>query len=174
MIKIISGKYRNRKLKYFNLKNVRPTQARVRKSILEILQPFDNKQVLDLFSGIGTLGIESLSRGAKSVVFVDNERRTLNVLKKNLELLSIINNYSVINSDVFQYIKNLEQKFDIIFADPPYGKYDFLDLLPYIKKILNDDGIFCYESKKTKFKGDLNVKLKYFGSTQVTIWRKQS
>ena len=67
---IISGKYRGRKL--LDLKNplVRPTQARVRKSMLQILEPFQDSSVLDLFSGIGTLGIEAISRGAKSVIMV--------------------------------------------------------------------------------------------------------
>ena len=91
MIKIIAGKYKNRKLKIFKLHNVRPTQARVRKSIMDVLQNFHNQSVLDLFSGVGTLGIESFSRGAKSVTFVDNDSKVLNVLKKNLN----INNYSI-------------------------------------------------------------------------------
>ena len=72
MIKIIAGKYKNRKLKYFNIQSVRPTQARVRKSMFDTLGNIENKEVLDLFCGIGTIGIEALSRGADSVCFIDH------------------------------------------------------------------------------------------------------
>tara|TARA_Y100000994_G_scaffold245891_1_gene248233 strand:+ start:1893 stop:2417 length:525 start_codon:yes stop_codon:yes gene_type:complete len=170
MIKIIAGKYKNRKLKIFNLQNVRPTQARVRKSMMDILQDFSDKKVLDLFSGVGTLGIESYSRGAKHITFVDNNLKVLDVLNKNLELLSI-NDYSIVQSDAIKFLKNTNQKFDLIFADPPYGKFDFLDLIPFVKENLNINGIFCYECKKKRIDIDLDIKIKNFGTTQVIFWR---
>ena len=75
MISVIAGKYKGRKL--YNVKDlhVRPTQAKVRKSVFQILEPFDGMEVLDLYSGVGTLGIEAISRGATRVVFVENNRR---------------------------------------------------------------------------------------------------
>ena len=87
MISIIAGKYKGRKL--YDLKNLhlRPTQAKVRKSVFQILEPFDDLEVLDLYAGVGTLGIEAISRGASRVVFVENNRRVFKVLQKNLELL---------------------------------------------------------------------------------------
>jgi len=171
MIKIIAGKYKNRKLKVFNLKNVRPTQARVRKSMMDVLYDFNDKSILDLFSGVGTLGIEALSRGAKSVTFIDTDPQVLNVLKKNIDILSIDNNCDIIKSDAILFLKKINKKYDIIFADPPYGKFDFLDLLPFIKRIIKKDGVFCYECKKNKINLDLNTKIKYFGTTQVIFWR---
>ena len=173
MIKIISGKFKNRKLKYFNLTNVRPTQARVRKSIMDTVGTFENKKVLDLFSGIGTLGIESLSRGAESVVFIDNDSKVLNILKKNIDMLSINNYCEIIKSDALKYLDYIDKRFDIIFADPPYGKFDYLDLLPVVKNKLAMDGIFCYESKRTKLSLELDVKIKNYGHTQVMIWRNE-
>jgi len=173
MIKIIAGKYKNRKLKIFNLQNVRPTQARVRKSMMDILHDFSDKEVLDLFSGVGTLGIESYSRGAKHITFVDNNLKVLNVLNKNLELLSI-NDYSIVQSDAIKFLKNTNQKFDLIFADPPYGKFDFLDLIPFVKENLNINGIFCYECKKKRIDIDLDIKIKNFGTTQVIFWRNNN
>ena len=173
MIKIIAGKYKNRKLKIFNLQNVRPTQARVRKSVMDILQNFNDKKVLDLFSGVGTLGIESYSRGAKHITFVDNNLKVLDVLNKNLELLSI-NDYSIVKSDAIKFLKNTNQKFDLIFADPPYGKFDFLDLIPFVKENLNTNGIFCYECKKKRIDIDLDIKIKNFGTTQVIFWRNNN
>lgn len=173
MIKIIAGKYKNRKLKIFNLQNVRPTQARVRKSMMDILRDFSDKEVLDLFSGVGTLGIESYSRGAKHITFVDNNLKVLNVLNKNLELLSI-NDYSIVQSDAIKFLKNTNQKFDLIFADPPYWKFDFLDLIPFVKENLNINGIFCYECKKKRIDIDLDIKIKNFGTTQVIFWRNNN
>ena len=173
MIKIIAGKYKNRKLKIFNLQNVRPTQARVRKSMMDILRDFSDKEVLDLFSGVGTLGIESYSRGAKHITFVDNNLKVLNVLNKNLELLSI-NDYSIVQSDAIKFLKNTNQKFDLIFADPPYGRFDFLDLIPFVKENLNMNGIFCYECKKKRIDIDLDIKIKNFGTTQVIFWRNNN
>ena len=90
MIRIISGKYKNRKLKSFKLEHVRPTQSRVRKSMFDTLHYLDNKNVLDLFCGVGTLGIESLSRGAKFVTFVDNHHKAITALKNNLTRLSFV------------------------------------------------------------------------------------
>ena len=74
MISVIAGKYKGRKL--YGVKNlhVRPTQAKVRKSIFQILEPFHDLEVLDLYAGVGTLGIEAMSRGATRVVFVENNR----------------------------------------------------------------------------------------------------
>ena len=172
MIKIISGKYKNRKLKYFNISSVRPTQARVRKSIMDSLRPFRDKIILDLFSGIGTLGIESLSRGAKYVEFVDNNSKALKILKKNLEIISVNNSYEIIKNDALKYLQYSDKKFDIIFADPPYGKFCFYDFLPVIKERLNVDGVFCYESQKTKINLEPNITIKKYGNTQVVFWRK--
>ena len=86
MISIIAGKYKGKKL--YDVKNlhVRPTQAKVRKSVFQILEPFDGMEVLDLYAGVGTLGIEAMSRGASRAVFVEKNRRVFKVLKKNLDL----------------------------------------------------------------------------------------
>ena len=173
MIKIIAGRFKNRKLKHFNLSNVRPTQARVRKSIMDSLGNFEDKQVLDLFSGIGTLGIESLSRGAESVVFIDNDPKVLNILKKNIDMLSINNYCEIIKSDALKYLGYVDKKFDIIFADPPYGKLDYLDLFSSVKNKLAIDGVFCYETNRTKFNLDLDVKINNYGHTQVIFWRNK-
>ena len=87
MIKIIAGKYKGRKLLQVPKTNVRPTQAVVRKSMFDILGNLSNLDVLDLYSGVGTLGIESISRGAKSLVSVEKERFTYKVLIENLNII---------------------------------------------------------------------------------------
>ena len=89
MISIIAGKYKGRKLYDVKDLHVRPTQAKVRKSVFQILEPFKGLDILDLYAGVGTLGIEAMSRGANRVVFVENNRRVFTVLKKNIEVLEV-------------------------------------------------------------------------------------
>ena len=173
MIKIISGKFKNRKLKYFNIPNIRPTQARVRKSIMDSLEPFENKRVLDLFSGVGTLGIESLSRGAEYVEFVDNNPKTLKILKQNIDSLSVQDNCMIFKNDALKHLIYTDKKYDIIFADPPYGEFDFYSILPEIKGKIKPHGVFCYESQKTKINLDINMKVKNYGNTQIIFWRNE-
>ena len=171
MIRILAGKHKNRKLKYFKFNNVRPTQSRVKKSLFDSINDIANKRVLDLFCGVGTLGIESLSRGAKSVTFVDNNSLAINILEKNLSLLSLNENSEVINGDVFKFLNFRNDTFDIILADPPYNKYSFIDFLPFISKILDKNGIFCYETNSKETLNHINTKTKKFGNTQLIFWR---
>ena len=83
MTAIIAGKHKRKKLYNFNNIRVRPTQAKIRKSIFQILEPFGDLDILDLYAGIGTLGFEALSRGAKSIVCVEKDRQVFKVLEKN-------------------------------------------------------------------------------------------
>ena len=129
------AKYKGRKLHSLSISNVRPTQSRVKKSIMDKIMSFDGTTILDLYAGVGTLGIESLSRGGSYVCFVEKNFRVAKLLKKNLDLLSINDNYKIEISDTIRFLKNTCDKFDIIFADPPYYKYDFLDFFDLIKPI---------------------------------------
>tara|TARA_Y100000590_G_scaffold469435_1_gene656975 strand:- start:3838 stop:4362 length:525 start_codon:yes stop_codon:yes gene_type:complete len=172
MIKVLGGKYKNRKLKYFKFSNVRPTQSRVKKSLFDSLIDIENKRVLDLFCGVGTLGIEALSRGAESVTFVDNNYNAVNTLKKNLSLLSIVDNFSIVYRDALRYLNYEESKFDIVIADPPYNKFSFIDFLPFVSKVLIKNGIFCYETHSKESFNGMDVKMKKFGNTKLIFWRK--
>ena len=176
MIKIIAGNLKGRKLVTINRSNsnlVRPTQAIVRKSIMDSIRSFSDKKVLDLFSGVGTLGIEAMSRGAQEVTFVDNNYKIINILKKNIEKCHLINNSRVIKSDVIGYLENEEQLYDIIFADPPYNSYTFKDIFPKISTLLNNNGIFCYESNKQNINLNDNIRVKYYGNTQIVLWENK-
>ena len=173
MIKILSGKYKGRKLNNFNIKHIRPTQAKIRKSMMDTLMPFEDKNILDLFSGIGSLGIEALSRGARTVYFVDNCPKAINILKKNLIMLNLDAEVKIKLSDVSEFLNNVDLKFDIIFADPPYYKYKFEELKQLVRPILSDAGIFCYESNKCEIEDTINLKIKKYGNTQLVFWRKR-
>ena len=173
MIHIISGKYKGRKFSEGNIPGVRPTLARVKKSVMQILEPFEGKSVLDLFAGVGTLGIEALSRGADSVSFVENDPRAVQTLRKNIFLICNSDTYRIMRMDVFRYLSGCHEQFDIILADPPYGHVEFGKLLEDIKPLLNENGTFCMEMRKSKLDGDY-YRVKHYGKTQVVFWKNAS
>ena len=170
MISIIAGKYKGRKL--YNVKDlpVRPTQAKIRKSIFQILEPFDGMDVLDLYAGVGTLGIEAMSRGASRVVFVEKNRRVFEVLRKNIELFES-DQCDLFLTDALQFLNRAKnQYFDIIFADPPYTKVSFHKIKEKVKNTLKPGGILCMEMKKEPI-DEPNIRVKHYGNTQMVFWR---
>ena len=173
MIRIISGNLKGRKLHNYKNEDIRPTQAKVRKSIFDSIRDFENKSILDLFAGMGTLGIESISRGAKEVKFIEKRYRIAQLIEKNIEKLGIKENSVVIKSDVINFLNFDKGKYDIVFADPPYGKFSFEEIFPSVISLIKDGGIFCYESNKQNIDDNIPVKIKYFGNTQVVIWEKK-
>ena len=172
MIKVLSGTFKGRKLTNINADILRPTQAIVRKSIMDSIRVFNNKLVLDLFSGVGTLGIEALSRGAKRVKFVEQNLKVIEILKKNINILDISNKTEIIKADVIKFLNLESDQYDLIFADPPYQEYDFNELFPLIRSLLKKNGIFCYESNKSMKLNNMEIKfrIKQYGNTQVVFW----
>ncbi len=120
-MRIISGKFRSRNIRM--PEGIRPTQDRVRKSLFDILKLcIEGAKFLDLFAGSGIVGIEALSRGAKEVVFVENESRCLKTIEANLSSLGV-SAKNVVAADADKFIERmhcLHHKFDLIFLDPPY------------------------------------------------------
>ena len=173
MIKIISGNLKGRKLSNIKSNILRPTKAVVRKSIMDSIRLFNDKKVLDLFSGVGTLGIEAMSRGAKEVVFVEKNYKIIQILKENINRCDLIDSSSIIKSDVMSYLDYENKTYDIIFADPPYRSYEFKEIFPKVSTLLNNNGIFCYESNKQNIDVDGKFKIKYYGNTQVVLWENK-
>ncbi|HWP82243.1 MAG TPA: 16S rRNA (guanine(966)-N(2))-methyltransferase RsmD [Bacteroidota bacterium] len=131
-MRIIAGTYKGRPLVSVRDRSVRPTTGRAKKTIFDILQhriDFSGKSVLDLFAGSGSLGLEALSRGAESVVFVENSSRSIAVLEKNIRALNCESQCTVYRADVFWFLKTYRRTFDVIFVDPPYT-LETLGLLP--------------------------------------------
>lgn len=148
-MKVIGGKYKGRNLYSMEGKDVRPTLARVKESMFNIIQyELNGKTVLDLFSGSGALGIEAFSRGAKKVVFVDAFRAGIEVLANNLRFVT--EEKEILCCDAVRAVERLSgRKFDFIFMDPPYI-YDTAELFKaFIEKdILQDDTVIVYEHAK--------------------------
>lgn len=154
-MRVISGKARGQALKAPHGLNTRPTTDRVKESIFNIIQTrLYESIVIDLFSGSGNLGIESLSRSAKKAYFVDNNKNSILAIKDNLKKTKLIDHAMVMQMDVLSAMKKLSEqnvKADIIFLDPPYSQglvHPVLDkILDY--ELLEPDGIVIVEHKKT-------------------------
>lgn len=148
-MRVISGKYRGKKLKEFELSSTKPTLDRVKESIFNLIQ-FDvaNSVVLDLFSGTGALGIEAISRGAKHTVLIDNNLKAIKLIEENLK--GIDGSFTVENIDSIQYLKNTELTFDIVLIDPPYKTDLGLIAIDYLVKNnkINDNGIIIFETSE--------------------------
>jgi len=172
-MRVIAGKYRGKKLALPNENYTRPTIDRVKEAMFSILTPYlPNSDCLDLFSGSGALGIECISRGAKSVVFNDIEPSAIKVIKTNL--LGISEDYKIYKSDYLSLINSLDTKFDVILLDPPFAKIDLSFLIKKIKdnNLLNDHGVIMVETNKKdsfNFDDDFESKEYCYGSVKLTL-----
>ena len=160
-MRIISGSFKGKKILEPKDIKTRPLKDLTKESIFNIINHsnkfkinFKNSNILDLFSGVGSFGIECLSRGVKKVVFIENYIGVLPILKKNLINLKSIENYKIINQDInnSETFLKLNKRFDIIFLDPPYKDKNLEKILNNIsnKKILNDDGIIIIHRHKNE------------------------
>ena len=160
-MRIISGHLRGSTLYITKGKTTRPLKDRARESIFNLLThsnkiSFQLKQsnVLDLYAGTGTFGLECLSRQAKSVYFIENEKAALEILEKNIEKLKLRKKTKIFFNDVFSLIKKQNisgPKFDLIFCDPPFSDTNIEKLIELIvnKNLLNKDGIIILHRNKT-------------------------
>lgn len=147
-MKIISGKYKGRVLKGFNLDGTRPTMDRVKESLFGTIQNYvPNSLVLDLFAGSGNLGIEALSEGASFAYLVDSNPKAINIIRENITSIGI-DNIEVINSDYKKVLKSFNKKFDLVFLDPPYNTDYIMKSIKLIEEydLLSDEGIIVCES----------------------------
>ena len=178
-MRIIGGKFRSRVLATFEGESVRPTADRVKESLFNILAlRFIGARVLDLFSGTGALGLESLSRGAKEVVFNDRSKDSVAILKKNLKTLKVEEgkDAKVFNLDADVYLDYAKDPFDLIFIDPPYALDVGVKAVEKIAKkgLLAKGGVLVFERDKP-FDGDVEGLEKYderkYGKTILTFFR---
>lgn len=145
-MRIIAGKHRGRVLKEFEKIGVRPTADRAREALFNILQfEIAGSSFLDLFCGTGAVGIEAISRGAESVVFVDNSKESVKLTEENLA--TVKEKGKVFFSDASLYLTTTSEKFDFIFLDPPYSFDEADGLLKIVKErnLLKEGGRVIYE-----------------------------
>ncbi len=148
-MRVVAGKYRGKNLASPKDDRVRPTTTRIKETLFNVLQGYSQDAVvLDLFAGSGALGIECISRGAKEVVFVDNSKDSIELVRKNLQ--GIDGNFKVVNSDFSGVLRNAYvtgKKFDMIFVDPPYasGLGEISLGLIFDLDLLADGGVIVFE-----------------------------
>lgn len=150
-MRIIGGKNKGKKLKEFKGDAIRPTSDRAKESLFNILgQRVLDCTFLDLCAGTGSVGLESYSRGAKSVTFVDISNESLKLAKENANSIGVTETF--VKSSALEYLKRTDNTFDIIFFDPPYEFSSVEEILKavYERKLLNDGGVFIYEHKADK------------------------
>ena len=137
-MRIISGKFKGKKILTPKDKLTRPLKDLTKESIFNIIKHskslkinLESSNILDLFSGVGSFGLECLSRGATNLTFIENYKKVLIVLKKNITNLKQQDYSSVIEKDIFREntLNSFKNKFDIIFMDPPYKEKKITDLL---------------------------------------------
>jgi len=167
-MKILAGRFGGLKIKTSKNLPYRPTKSLVRKSLFDHLTPFEYDSVLDLFSGSGIFGFEAGSRGADYVVFVEKDQGTLRYLKQNSNLLNGPK-YSIHRQDAFTYLAKKKETFDLIFADPPYSKYDITKLVEPALEHLNKKGKFILECDKKQVPF-LEAVVKDYGKTRILFW----
>ena len=121
-MRVITGTARGRRLKELEGMETRPTTDRVKEGLFSALQfEIEGRRVLDLFAGTGQLGIECLSRGAASAVFVDRRADAVKLIRENLKLTELSDRARVVPGDAMEFLQSLGERFDLVLLDPPYA-----------------------------------------------------
>ncbi len=180
-MRITGGELRGKRLASFKGLRIRPTSDKVREAVFNLLgQDMEGLRVLDLFAGTGALGIDALSRGARTAVFVDNSNEALLLIRKNLSSCSYERRSRVLRRDLAKGLpgeRELREKADLVFADPPYGKRYLLPLLQRLSswEFLSSVARIVLQSERDEDlpdrAGDLKtMKNRVYGQTRVAIY----
>lgn len=167
---ILSGSLKGIRLKVGRGDGVRPTQAKVRQSIFDILLTVGEKKILDLYAGSGSLGFEALSRGAETVTFVERNARAVQVIKRN-GLLFESQDITIVRSDAFRYLRHCKTEFDVILADPPYEAVNLDVLVRLAQKRLRKGGVLIVESAWREAWQAEGADIRHYGDTQISVFR---
>ena len=165
-MRIIAGKFKGKRLNGPKNIKTRPTLDRVKEAMFSMIDEYIYEaKVLDLFGGTGSLGIEMISRGAKYALINDMDKTAFNVILSNIQLTNCSNCVKISMKDYLKCLKKInetDEKFDIIFIDPPYASDCSIKSLEYIsqnKAVLSENGVIIYESDKGFVNADLEKKL---------------
>lgn len=177
-MRVITGSARGMTLKTLEGRDVRPTTDKVKEAVFSIIQfEIEGRRVLDLFAGSGQLGIEALSRGAQSAVFVDADKNAIKVVKENLAKTRLDSQASVFQTDSAAFLTMTDRVFDIAFLDPPYGTGLLQRALDKVGDRMAQGGLVICEHPFGEPLADepngLTKQKEYkYGKTAVTVYRK--
>lgn len=178
-MRVIAGTARGRRLKTPENMDVRPTTDKVKEAIFSSIQfdlPLAN--VLDLFAGSGQMGIEALSRGAKSVTYVDAAASSLKLVRENLATVNMTNQAVIHQADALSFLRNCAEKFDVAILDPPYHKGILEQVMPLLSECMVEEGIVICEHETElelpeQFEHLVFQKVRKYSTISVSTYRKE-
>jgi 16S rRNA (guanine966-N2)-methyltransferase len=184
-MRITGGRLRGRRLASFKGLDIRPTSDRVREAIFDLLgHHLAEEKVLDLFAGTGSLGIEALSRGAAWALFIDHSPKAIELIGKNLKLCDLETQGFALRKNLLKGFPRrhrlLEEKVDLLFVDPPYGKSMLLPVLEELchMQILGTPSTLVAQSEQreslpARVRSLQMVKSRVYGETRITLYRHE-
>lgn len=179
-MRVITGIARGRRLVTLDGDDVRPTTEKVKEALFSAIQfEIEGRRVLDLFAGSGQLGIEALSRGAKNAVFVDASKKSVEIVRQNLETTGFTKSAVVLNTDSLAFLRTRAEKYDIAFLDPPYRTGLLQKALENIDRVMSDGGLIVVEcptdEEFPENAGSFEKTKEYkYGKIKLAIYRKPS
>ena len=179
-MRVITGSARGRRLKELEGMETRPTTDRVKEGLFNVLQfDIEGRRVLDLFAGTGQLGIECLSRGAASAVFVDKRPDAVKLIRENLKLCDLTDRALVVAGDSMEFLKSVREKFDLVLLDPPYQAELLEAAIAHIARhdLLTPHGMMAAEHPEDKTLPALSAPYRMgrtyrYGKIAVTIYHR--
>ncbi len=172
-MRILAGDFKHKKISYIKNEKLRPTRSIVRKSFFDtVSQAVVGSIFLDLFAGVGSIGFEAASRGAKEVVFVDKSFRSVEIIKKNVDSIGCNNKVTVFKTSADEFVKSPKMKvFDLVYIDAPYN-FDINNFLKEFFGNVNKNAIVCIEHLKDNGLDNLfldfkKIKSKNFGKNSL-------
>jgi 16S rRNA (guanine966-N2)-methyltransferase len=179
-MRVITGNAKGAKLTTLEGMDLRPTTERVKEAVFSTIQfEIEGRRVLDLFAGSGQLGIEALSRGAQSAVFVDANKQAVAVIKENLTHVKLPEQATVISGDSIAYLGHANAVFDIVFIDPPYSKSLASAALPLAAALMSPQGVLICETARNdpmpQSAGAFElIQKRNYGKTAISIYRAKN
>ena len=175
-MRIIAGSRKGHRITAPKGLDTRPTSDRVRENVFNIVAPWvEGARVLDLYAGSGAMGLEALSRGAKTAVFVESDREAARAIERNLDKLGLTG-ARIVRGDAATGLAHevgAGRKYDLVLADPPYVMTNYDSLANYLLRVLADDGLLVLETAarvEPKLPGLATRTTRKYGSTRVTVF----
>ena len=179
-MRVITGLAKGRRLKSLSGDAVRPTSDKVKEAIFSAIQfDIEGRRFLDLFAGSGQMGIEALSHGAASCVFVDSSKESIKIVKENIAVCGFEESSRIVNNDFSLFLTSCKDTFDIAFLDPPYKAGLLEKALLGVSKLMSNFGIIicehpCDVSLPEQVNGFKITKVYRYGKINLTLFKKEN
>jgi 16S rRNA (guanine966-N2)-methyltransferase len=171
-VRIVAGSRKGARIFAPKGTGTRPTSDRVREAVFNLIGPVEDAAILDLFAGSGAMGLEALSRGAASAVFVESDRAACRTIERNLAKLGLTG-ATVLCRDALQALAAESSTYDLVLCDPPYGFADYPRLAGYLKRVLAPNGLLVYETaakEQPELEGLTVRTSRTYGSARLTLF----